>query len=127
MNNEDWPKEEIPDRDALFMRVHRGYVDNGELQPGVFRDQGDGMSTNWQKYCPTPEEAWRQAKSPENNGVIKLVVGPIRSIPLLVEHTPDLVRRNRSHTDIKGKKTSEVRLKLLELFEWSLLVGGARL
>lgn len=105
------------------MRVHKMYVADGELQPGVFRDQGDGMSTNWQKYCPTPVEARAKAKNPRDNGVIRLTVGPIRAIPLTVEHTPDVLRSDRSHTDVKGKKTAEARLKLLEIAEWALAIG----
>ena len=40
-----WPNEEIPDRDVLFMRVHRKHVVDGEIIPGAFRNRG--AETTW--------------------------------------------------------------------------------
>jgi len=118
---DDWPQEVIPNSDILFMRVHRNFVEDGELQPNAFRDQGAGMSTNWQKYCVTAEEARRRAtKNPQNNGVVRLGVGPIRNIPLTVEHTPDWALEDRSHADVIGQKTAEVRMRLLDIAEWAI-------
>ena len=51
-----WPVEDIPDGDKLFMRVHRNWCPGGDLSPGVFRDHGGGMSTDWERYS-TPQEA----------------------------------------------------------------------
>ncbi len=125
MNRNRWPIEDIPDPDILFMRTHKIHFkkDTGELKPSFFKDHGDSMSSNWNKYCLTPEEARRKAKIPEENAVIQFVVGCVRSIPLTVTHAPDYDRQDRSHTDIKGEKTSEVRLKLLELTECVIPLG----
>ena len=121
--DESWPKEDIPDGDNLFMRIHRNYVRDNEPIPGVFTDHGSGMSTNWQKYCPKAEDARQKAGNPDNNGVIVLVAGDVRSIsPLKVEHTPDFERKDRSHADVIGKKDAEVRLKLLDIYRWAIEV-----
>lgn len=44
-----WPIESIPDSDLLYMRIHKVFVIDGELQPGVFRDHNGPMSVHWQK------------------------------------------------------------------------------
>lgn len=126
----DWAKEDIPDGDLLYMRVHKNFVRDGELQPGVFRDIGDGMSVNWQKYCPTAADARRLAKKPEDNGVISLSsAGAVRGIatepPLRVEHTPDFEKPDRSHSEVFGEKTSAVRLALLRLKTWEIAIDAA--
>jgi hypothetical protein len=111
----NWPKEEIPDQDSLFMRVHRNNAPDGELAPGAFRDIGRGMSTDWQKYS-TAEETRARAGVPQKNGVTCMVAGGVRSCGLLVEHDPIPV--NRAHTEIVGIKSTEVRFKLLRLARW---------
>ena len=94
------------------MRVHNMYRKNGSVAPGAFRDQGNGMSTNWAKYS-TPESTQEQAKIPSDNAVISFVVGEVRLIPSQsVVHTPDIERDNQAHTDVIGEKDTEVRLKL---------------
>lgn len=125
-----WQSEAIPDGDTLYMRVHVNSTINGELHPGVFVDRHGAMSANWQKYCPAPEDARRKAKEPAKNGVISATAGRIRSVPQVVEHTPiqydpDPRLIDRSHTDVRGQKTSEVRLKLLDAFDWCLAIGAA--
>lgn len=111
---EPWEPELIPDPDRLFMRVQKTFVRNGEVIPGVFRDQGDGMSTDWEKYS-TAEQARGRARVPADNAIVALVVGDVRSVPLSVDHTPDEALKNRAHTDVRGEKSPEVRLKLLRL------------
>jgi hypothetical protein len=118
----NWPREEIPDADALFMRVHRCFLQYGEIIPGVFKDHGDrngkgGMSTDWEKYS-TPVATRNRARRPEDNGVISFNAGQVRAISgLTVNHSPDLESCNRAHTDIRGEKTPEVRLKLQRIFK----------
>jgi hypothetical protein len=116
----DWVSEDIPNPDVLFMRVHRQYVNDGNLQPGVFRDREGAMSTHWKKYCQRAEDARLMAKKPEDNGVVSMVAGDVRSVPLGVVHTPDIERRDRSHTDVRGEKSSEARMKLLEIVRWEI-------
>jgi hypothetical protein len=116
-----WPKEEIPDIDRLFMRVHRNFVSQGKLAPGVFRDHGMGMSTDWERYS-TAAETLQRAAEPSKNGVIQLVAGSLRAIEgLTVEHTPIII--NRAHTDVFGEKTTEVRLRLKREAQWVILVN----
>ena len=112
----NWPTEEIPDTDSLFMRAHRVHFRDGELQTGVFRPQGDGMSGNWNRYA-TAEETKQQAKNnPDDNAVVSLPVGGIRQIPdLRVEHTPE--PSNRAHSEVFGfpeqhSKLTEIRVLL---------------
>lgn len=114
-----WPKEEIPDSDRLFMRVHRIFVQGRGLAPGVFRDHETGMSTDWEKYA-TSRETLERARKPGDNGVISFVTGAVRSIAeLQVEHEP-LYPDHRAHTEILGQKSPEVRLKLLRLTSWEV-------
>ncbi len=59
--------EEIPDDAMLYYRIHASFYRNGRLVPGVFREIGDGMSTDWNKYS-TPTDAVCRAKTPRDNG-----------------------------------------------------------
>jgi hypothetical protein len=122
--SERWPQEVIPDTDVLYMRVHKNNVKDGEVQPGAFVDHEGAMSTNWQKYCHSPVEARSKARKPIDNGVLSAVTGDLRAVPLVVEHTPDEQRNDRSHTDVRGEKSPEVRLKLYDAFSWRLRIEG---
>ena len=62
------------------------------------------------------------ARLPEDNGVISLIAGPVRAVPLEVRHTPNVDLQDRSHVDIVGKKDAEVRLKLLDVFAWEIRI-----
>ncbi len=112
----DWPAEQIPDRDRLFMRVTMRRKD-GSIAASAFRNHGEGMSTDWEKYS-TREETRQRAKNPNANAVVSLVVGEVRRVPgQQVEHTPDTERHNRAHTDVLGEKDPEARLKLRRIAE----------
>ena len=119
--DEEWPSEEIPNADTLFMRAHKSHLATGQLAAGVFKDINGGMSTNWEKYC-TAQEALAKAKVPADNGIIRMVVGRVREIPLEVKHTP--LSGDLSHTDVIGTKNTEVRLKLLGIYSWAIKWGG---
>ena len=116
-----WPKENVPHDAILYMRVHRQYInDDGELAPGVFKNHGSGMSTDWNKYS-TPTITLERAKDLSQNGVIEMGAGDARDIPgQTVEHTPDFVGNNRAHTDVFGEKDPEVRLKFTRIYKWSI-------
>ncbi len=105
-----WESEEIPDKDHLYMRVHRQYLsEDGNPEPSAFRDQGSGMSTDWDKYS-TAEATKALARNPVDNAVISMNVGVIRDIPgQIVSHSPS--HHNRAHTDVVGKKDTEARVK----------------
>lgn len=120
----DWPAEEIPDDHKLYMRVHRNNVVNRELTPVALRDHAPpnggraGMSTDWCRYS-SPEETRQRAKSsPDNYGVVEMVVSVVRAIPgVVVEHTPE--PKNRAHTDVFGdKKDQEIRVRLTRACHW---------
>jgi hypothetical protein len=111
-----WQSEDIPDADSLWMRVHRMWFDSqGNISPSSFQNRPtdqDGMSTDWQKYAD-PEDTRSRAKKPQDNAVIRLVVGQVRQIPdQSVVHTPDSKTNNRAHTDVFGQKHPEARVKL---------------
>jgi hypothetical protein len=101
------------------MRAHRAHFRNGELAPGVFKAQGEGMSVDWAKYS-TAEQTRLRAKKPDDNAILSLPVIGIRDIkPLRVEHTPDLQRGNRAHSEViempKAEQLAEARVKLLRI------------
>ncbi len=114
-----WPVESIPDVDNVFMRAHRMHFRNGQLQPGVFRQHGDGMSVDWEKYT-TPQETRHRAAKPPDNAVLGATAGGIRKIGgLQVQHKPE--RINRAHSNVLGlpphdtPELIEFRVKLLRI------------
>lgn len=116
-----WEEEVIPDGDYLYMRVHKTQLDEeGEPIPGTFKNRptdSDGMSTDWDKYS-TPEETRQRARVPFDNIVIRLKVGAVRTLPeQLVKHTPNRENNNRAHTDVFGRKTTQVREKFMQIYE----------
>lgn len=113
----DWAKEVVPDGDRLFVRVHEAWRKNSDIKPGAFRNHGMGMSTDWEKYS-TAHQTRRRARAPEKNAVVLMLVGSVRQVPgQRVEHTPDIERRNRAHTDVFGEKDEEARVRLRRIAE----------
>jgi hypothetical protein len=117
-----WPKEEIPNKDMLFYRIHQSFFRKGKLTSGVFIDRNGGMSVEWDKFS-TPKQAQQRAKKPNENGIIRLNCGKVRQIipreaknPLKVEHDP--IQENRSHTLVIGNKDPEVRMQLKRISNW---------
>ena len=120
-----WEAEAIPSEAVLYKRLHRQDIDEkGSPKPGAFRNtpaKEDGMSTDWNKYS-TPHETRQRAKSPEANIVIAIVAGEVRAIEgQRVEHTPvnptEEQPGNRAHTDVFGEKTTEARLKFMQIWK----------
>ena len=114
-----WGSESIPPEDSLFYRVHRRWFEaDGTIVPGAFRDQGEAMSTDWDKYA-TPTDTRNRAKSPKDNAVVRLIVGEILSeIPTqTIVHTPDIPTLNRAHTDVRGPKHAQERLNFLRIYK----------
>ncbi len=81
------------------------------------------MSTDWEKYSNAAETQGR-GRVPADNGVVSFGVGPVRSIPQVVEHSP--AHDNRAHSDVLGEKTPEVRLLLRRLALWKIRVPPGR-
>jgi hypothetical protein len=115
-----WDVENIPEGDFVFMRVHKNNAPNGELLLAAFRDQGAGMSTDWEKYSTAEQTRNRAGRSkPSDNGVIKLSVTGIRRIEKLsVVHEP--LTDNRAHTEVFGEKNERSRMLLNRLVEWAI-------
>ncbi|TFG24170.1 MAG: hypothetical protein EU529_05120 [Promethearchaeota archaeon] len=87
----------LPNMDFLFRNFNlklivkpRGYNAH-EVPINAFRDEnGDGISTAWEKYC-SAKKLRRLARVPKFNGVIKMNAGNIRKIPSLeVVHNPTM-------------------------------------
>ena len=117
----NWPEEQIPDSDNLYMRLWREHIKrNGQIARVVFQDHGGAMSTDWDRYS-TPEESQRIGPKPSQEyGVIGLNVEGVRSFPpeMTVEHSPTVA--NRAHTNVVGEKTPEARVKLRRLSTWQI-------
>jgi hypothetical protein len=94
-----WEKEDIPDSDKLYMRVHVNQLGpDRKLHKGIFREREGAMSVDWEKYS-TPFEARNRAKDPQKNGVITLVAKNVRNIEgLKVEHDP--IDDNQAHSEV---------------------------
>jgi hypothetical protein len=109
--------ETVPDHDSVFMRAHRNHIVNGLPGPGVYRAHEGGMSVDWCKYAQ-PEQTKARAKKPQDNAVLEMNVGHIRSIPTLdVLHTPE--PKNQAHCDVPlpevEEDLTEVRFKLTSI------------
>lgn len=118
-----YPVEYIPDADKVYYRIHKTYIKNGELIPGAFREQGESMSVDWEKYATPQVTIMRALRCPENNGVVSFIVGPLRGIPLIVTHAP--VGENIAHTDVtcensRIEENPRIRLLLLQMITWEL-------
>lgn len=132
---EEWPVEDIPNDDWLFLRVKHCHVENGEPMAGAFRNHGSGddlgMSTDWDKYS-TPNETRDRAAEPSLFGVMAMRVVDVRGIPSqIVVHAP-IWPDNRAHANVKGPKGSkettrvdsvEIRLRFRQVSEWRIRLG----
>jgi len=126
-----WPKEIIPDESAVFMRIHKVYLNRrSDVPPNAFRDHNGAMSVDWDKYS-TPSQTRARARNPADNAVIGMRVEAIRLIDgLSVEHDPteegtlDRQRRplaaNRAHSNVLGEKQTEQRVKLSRIWQWAI-------
>lgn len=112
----NYEKEYIPDGYDLYMRIHRNVIMEGAPFAGVFKNRGNGMSTNWSKYADADKTRvqGRGALNPENYGVLSMRVDDVRSIPeQVVVHLPD--PDNQAHTEVEGRKDTEVRFKFYKI------------
>ena len=130
-----WPTENIPDQDLLYMRVHRNNTRDGAPTAGAFKRHGEGLSTDWAKYCAGPEDTRGRAKSsqPQDHAIVSFVVGNVRADPrFTVMHTP--IQRtiedpigNRAHADIRATadvSKTEFRAKLSDLCKVEILLDA---
>ena len=106
-----WAVEEIPDKDALFMRVHKTWFKTGAgISLKAFQNRAGGMSTDWSRYS-TAHETRERARRPGDNAVVQMITGEVRQVPgQHVQHSP--VPANRAHTDVRGEKDEQARVLL---------------
>lgn len=116
-----WEIESVPDGAALYMRVHKNWLEGNGLKLGVFRNRDDGgMSVDWEKYS-TAQDTRKRARDPAANYVIVLIAGEVRNVPeQKVVHEPDVETNNRAHTNIFGVKDEEARVKFGRLWKWAI-------
>jgi hypothetical protein len=111
--------EEIPDRDKLYCRIHKQCFRNNEIIPGAIINRGTGMSTDWSKYSTSRETKQRANRFPENNAVVSMIAGEVRQLPgQQVVHDP--LEENRAHTEVRGEKSTEVRVRFLRILQWEI-------
>lgn len=126
--NGHWRIEHVPDRDLLFMRVHRNNIVDGKPIPGVFKNRGEGeqegMSTDWSNHSTAEQTKLRATNPAWKGGVIQMVVGDVRKIPRqTVKHAP--LPDNRAHTNVKGPKTesvegTQIRYLFMKFWKWAI-------
>jgi len=115
--------------------INRVFITGGDVTPNAFRDQGPGMSVDWNKYS-TPLETRNRARNPSANAVISMIAGEIRKIEaLVVDHDPiqensfdekgNRLNPNRAHSEVIGEKTPEVRMKLSRIFAWQIRLNDS--
>ena len=108
-----WPVEVIPDESSVYMRLHRvTWIRDGAVIPGAFGNIGSGMSCDWAKYSTPAETCSRSQRHPASEyAAVSMHVGSVRKISTqTVDHDP--VAHNRAHSEIRGVKDAETRLRL---------------
>ena len=139
----NWPKENIPDRSSsgkdylLFRRIHKIFIKSNTpdiIAPSAFRDNGEGISTNWSKYATALKTKEGLGIKPiEDYSVVSLIIRKIREkeelSKLKIEHAPvqqtKNTRGNRAHTNIigileYGEMLREAQVHLSRLAKWEI-------
>jgi hypothetical protein len=119
----DWPIEPIPNDALVYRHIHRNLFNNGVIGPGAFMFKDAPFSVDWNKYS-TPWESQQRANKANENGVIQLEAGKVRTVESLslVHNPPGNKTPNRAHSLIVGANLAgndgrfeEVRLKLYRM------------
>ena len=120
----DWLPEPIPDEDDIYHRVHKTWIKPDLIEPAAFANSPRGsasMSVDWSKYSSAHETRAR-AKKPVENAVVLFEVGDVRAVPgQKVEHSPR--SDNRSHSEVIGNKSPQVRLMLSRIYRLVIPLG----
>ena len=104
----------ILDADKLFYHIAKGVFkaqnyDFSDIPLHAFTPQGnDGLSVNWDKYCPTPQdclniktEGFPDGRTSLTHGVGHFITKEVREIDFLtVIYSPSLT--NKAHSLIQG-------------------------
>lgn len=117
----------IPAQDELFRRIPKttfwdlvkklGVTDD-YIPPKIFKPVNGRLSVDWERFS-TPQ--WTQSRkgNSENYGVLSMLTGLVREIPLIVDYTPN--EDNPAHTNIKmpiaGEEKTWARMSLQEISE----------
>lgn len=145
-----WPKEDIPDDNHLFCRIHfskiNSKIENKPPKPNAFFNtpqSGDNLSSDWDAYITADESRDLIAKQYRFNTtefknkmhffIYQLNVGEIRLIDpkQIVDHDPIEnypeklgLPNNRAHSIIIGNKgdnnNTEIRLKFATSGFWAI-------
>jgi hypothetical protein len=105
--------EIIPDESRLFRRINEIHCNgDGTVSSAAFNDSQ--MSVNWERYSDAASAA------DENSGAVaSLLAGEYRGVEQLVVHCPTEPDQpfgpNRSHSEVRGKKTKSLRRKLSDM------------
>lgn len=89
------------------------------------------MSTDWELYS-NPETLLSRAKTPQDNGIVQLISGEVRSITINQEQETDKVNvthgpifggpyDNQSHTNVMPVNNNKIRLDMMMIFQWRIL------
>ena len=127
MNN--WPIEDIPDKDALYHRIHVNFIKQAlqdqriipgeeiEICPNFFHLQGKDLSAHWSKYA-TPPKIKDRALVPDKNGIVEFEAGKVRAFQgLVIVHSPS--RKHRSHSSVCGHK-KQIQTALSRVAQWAI-------
>jgi len=125
-----WPVKDIPDKDKLYLRIHKNHYPKGEMNVKmVFKEQGRSLSTDWERHSTPEQTRNRGGQDASNYGVISLITGDVRGIDdLKVEHSPiefppEGQEPNRAHTDVLGiNRRVEIKVKLQRLANFEIPV-----
>ncbi len=147
----NWIEEKIPDEDILFTRINQSQISKQDKKPRAeaflntpYGVQSKNLSSDWNKYCQTPEECRKSIafqlnskgipKDPNSFYIWQMNVGRIRNEiqPIQeVKHNPifnhEKLPNNRAHSLIIGRKTNdlevnnaEFRSLLIKVGEWAI-------
>ncbi len=133
----------ILDSDKLFYHISKSefapFYDFDDIPPAVFSPKGEGLSVNWEKYCPTAQDClniktstYPNGRTAKTHGVGHFIAGEVRKIEFLtVVYSPSLENKaflNYAHTEIQGippkppkEPYNEMRKKLKRIFKaWDI-------
>lgn len=119
----------IKDSDLLFYRVPKSIFkpdyDFNEVPPNAFNPQGDYLSTNWQKFCPSAKDCleiktahYPNGKTNKTHGVGHFIAGEIRNLKFLdinIEVRHVVPSAHKSHAGIYNLPPRNLKAELVEM------------
>lgn len=111
----EFPIEDIPDCDCVFMRAYRDRVKNGVVRPSAFEPHKGGLSVDWDRYS-TADATLSRANNPTNYAVVRMGVGLIRdstSHKVGSRPTGSALLQQAGHRLLCGRFSFDVVMKFL--------------